>query len=302
MTNSVAYEIHALDLMHRDIPGSIGAWAVKTRAGCVVVESGPASTGDTLVAGLAAIGVDRRDVSAVLLTHIHLDHAGGAWQFACEGVPVYVHTVGAPHLVDPARLERSARRVYGDRYDALWGPMRPCPPDRVPAVADGDVVEAAGIAFQAVETLGHANHHHAWSVQGSGDLFTGDAVGMRVPDTDWITVPMPPPEFDLDTWMQTIDRIGAGNWQRFHLTHGGTVTEVTPHLAQLRTSLEAQCKWIAGTYSMGPEDRWAAYEAELTASAAPYRVPAALFKDHASKARLDMNFPGVDRWAAQTAR
>ena len=295
--SSALFDVHAIDLCHRNIAGSIGSWAVEGPGGWVVIESGPASTWEALEEGLSQLGVRASNVSALLLTHIHLDHAGGAWRFAELNVPIHVHRVGAPHMIDPTRLERSARRVYGDRYDTLWGAMKPCSDNLVHATTDGDVVEAGGLQFQAIETLGHANHHHAWHILGSGDLFTGDAVGMRVPDTDWITVPMPPPEFDPLVWNTTIDRIEAGPWTTFHLTHGGTVTDTESHLTQLRRSLSSQFDWIA--QSQDNADRWGAYSSLLRTSANQYDVSDALFRDHASPARLDMNLSGVDRFLAK---
>jgi glyoxylase-like metal-dependent hydrolase (beta-lactamase superfamily II) len=292
--SSPDFDVHAIDLCHRTIAGSIGSWAVEGPGGWVVIESGPASTWEALEQGLLHLGVKASDVSALLLTHIHLDHAGGAWRFSDLGVPIHVHHVGAPHMIDPSRLERSARRVYGDRYDTLWGAMNPCAAHLVHATNDGDVIEAGGLRFQAIETLGHANHHHAWHVLESGDLFTGDAVGMRVPDTDWITVPMPPPEFDPVVWNATIDRIEAGPWNLFHLTHGGTVTDTQSHLMQLRESLSSQYDWIA--QSQDDVDRWETYCGILRASADQYDVSESLFRDHASPARLNMNFGGVDRY------
>jgi glyoxylase-like metal-dependent hydrolase (beta-lactamase superfamily II) len=296
MTNSPGFQLHCIDLMHMGVPGAIGSWVVAGPDGWVVLESGPESTWEVLRAGLCALGVSPKDVAALLLTHIHLDHAGGAWKFAERGVPVYVHHVGAPHLIDPARLERSARRVYGDRYDQLWGPMRPCDASLIHAVSGGDIVDAAGLRFEAIESLGHANHHHAWHILSSGDLFTGDAAGMRVPGTDWITVPMPPPEFDPVVWGQTLDRLAAGPWTQFHLTHGGTVNTTEAHLNQLRSSMNSQVDWLRKTQGM--PDRWQAYATLLQQSAAPYNVPEPLFQAHASPARLDMNLAGVDRWAA----
>lgn len=282
--------------MHMGIPSAIGSWAIEGSDGWVVVESGPESTWNTLRAGLRSLGVSPSDVSAVLLTHIHLDHAGAAWRFAEAGIPIHVHRVGAPHVIDPTRLQRSARRVYGDRYDDLWGPMRPCDPSIVHAISDGDIVEAAGMRFEAIESLGHANHHHAWHVLDSGDLFTGDAVGMRVPGTDWVTVPMPPPEFDPEVWARTLDRLEAGPWNRFHLTHGGTVTDTNGHIEQLRASMQTQVAWLKNSHGMS--GRWEAYAEVLRESARPYDVPEPLFQAHASPARLDMNLAGVDRWAA----
>ncbi len=287
---------HSIDLMHMGVPGAIAAWLVRGPTGDVLIETGPASTGETLDLGLHAAGVDPASLAAVLLTHIHLDHAGGAWRFAERGVPVHVHTVGARHLIDPSRLERSARTIYGDRFDPLWGPLHPCAAELVRPIDDGDVVEAAGLAFTAIETTGHANHHHGWHLPSTGDLFVGDAAAMRVPGTGWITVPMPPPEFDLDRWLATIDRIEAGPWTALRLTHGGTVHDIPAHLSQLRSSMRSQVDWI--TTHQG-DDRKAAYLAVLREQASAWGVPDDLFKTHVTRGLVDMNLAGIDRWAAQ---
>ncbi|MDP7029618.1 MAG: MBL fold metallo-hydrolase [Phycisphaerales bacterium] len=289
---------HAIDLMHMGVPGAISAWLVRGPAGDVLIESGPASTGETLDAGLRSLGVEPASLSALLLTHIHLDHAGGAWRLARLGVPVHVHAFGAPHLIDPSRLDRSARAIYGDRFDTLWGPLEPCPAELVHARSDGDVVHAAGLSFAAVETTGHANHHHAWHALETGELFVGDAAAMRVPGTDWITVPMPPPEFDLDRWLATLDRIEGGPWTRLRLTHGGTVQDIPSHLRQLRSSMSDQVVWITGHQGPG---RRADYLETLRSQAARYDVPEPLFEAHVTRGLVDMNLAGVDRWNARRA-
>jgi len=289
--------IEAVDLLHMGVPGAIAAWAIEGPEGWVLVESGPASTGEALDAGLAALGVQPGELAAVVLTHIHLDHAGGAWRLAALGVPVYVHAVGHPHLVDPSRLERSARRIYGDRYDTLWGPMQPCPEAITRAVADGGVVEAGGLRLQAIETLGHARHHHAWHLLGTDILFSGDAAAMRVPGTDWITIPMPPPEFDRDAWQASLDRIEHGPWSRLLLTHGGIVDDIPAHLSQLRGSMEEQVAWIV--QHAGDPDRLNAYRALLTARASAAGVPDTLVRAHVTPGLLEMNLTGVDRWASK---
>ncbi len=296
MSNPTA---HPIDLLHMGVPGAIAAWLVRGPEGDVLIESGPASTGETLDLGLHACGVDPGSLSAVLLTHIHLDHAGGAWRFAERGVPVHVHAAGARHMVDPTRLERSARTIYGDRFDPLWGPLNPCPAGLVHARDDGDVVDVAGLQFTALETTGHADHHHAWHLAETGELFVGDAAAMRVPDTGWITVPMPPPEFDLDRWLATIDRIEAGPWTKLRLTHGGTVRDIPAHLQQLRSSMHAQVDWITTHTGPGRRD---AYLDMLRGQAAAWDVPEDLFQTHVTRGLVDMNLTGVDRWAAKQAR
>ncbi|MCP4760097.1 MAG: MBL fold metallo-hydrolase [Planctomycetes bacterium] len=294
MSSAAAPAVHAIDLMHLGIPGAVASWAVEGPEGWVLVESGPASTWGALEDGLRALGLQPSDLSALLLTHIHLDHAGGAWQLAARGVPVHVHTIGVRHLVDPSRLERSARRIYAERFDTLWGSLRPIQADLVRSIADGDIVAVAGLHFQAIETLGHASHHHAWHLLESDDLFAGDAAAMRVPGTDWITVPMPPPDLDLDQWASTIAVIRDGPWKRFRLTHGGTVKSTDSHLDQLESSMAAQVEWIKNSGSTA--DRHNRYRDYLRAESMPWSVSDALFESHVRQGHIDMNLMGVDRW------
>ncbi len=292
--------VREIDLMHMGVPGAISAWLVSGDNGHVLIESGPASTLDALRRGLAAHDLRIADLSGVLLTHIHLDHAGGAWALAKEGVPVHVHHVGAPHLIDPEKLNRSARRIFEDRFDTLWGALEPCPEGLVHPAHDGDVVHVAGLTFEAIETRGHADHHHAWHLRSAPDMcFVGDAAAMRVPGTSWITIPMPPPEFDLDRWLATLNRLGTGPWTRLYLTHGGIVTDVPDHLGRLEASLNAQVQWLLSTTDMPRDARREAYCQWLEADARPYAVAPALFHTHVSRGLLDMNMSGVDRGAAR---
>ncbi len=296
MSSAAAAGVHSIDLLHLGIPGAVASWVVEGPKGWVLIESGPASTCHTLEKGLHTLGLHLSDLSALLLTHIHLDHAGGAWQVAAHGVPVHVHAVGVRHLVDPSRLEQSARRIYGPRFDTLWGELRPIDCNLVRAASDGDIVEAAGLRFQAVETPGHANHHHAWHLLESGDLFSGDAAAMRVPGTDWVTVPMPPPKLDLEQWTATIAILRHGPWKRLRLTHGGTVGDFASHLDQLESSMAAQVEWLKNSADM--PDRRDRYRDYLRAQSMQWGVTDELFEGHVSRGLLDMNLAGVDRWLA----
>ncbi len=290
--------IHEIDLLHQGVPGAISAWLVQSDASNVLIESGPASTLDTLRSELQRHGTDLDSLDALLLTHIHLDHAGAAWAMAQRHVPVYVHTKGAPHLLDPDKLNRSSRRIFGDRFENLWGPLRPCPKGSVHGVGDDHVVCAAGLRFRAVETHGHAGHHHAWhllDVDDGAHCFVGDAAAMRLPGTSWITIPMPPPEFDLDAWLASIDRLERGPWGALHLTHCGIVHDIPDHLSQLRDAIKAQVAWICGTQDLSRDARRKAYKALLKQSATAFEVPEGLFEAHVSRGLLDMNLSGVDR-------
>ncbi len=293
-------DVHHIDLMHLGIPGAIGAWVAKGPTGWVVIESGPASCWETLHTGLQALGVTTDQIAALLLTHIHLDHAGGAWKFADQGIPVHVHAKGAPHLIDPSRLERSSRRIFGERFDTLWGSLQPCDQSLVVAHEHQDVVHVGGLRFQAIETPGHADHHHAWHLLDGdgGDLFCGDAAAMVVPGTDWITIPMPPPEFCLRRWMATLDHIEHGPWSRLRLTHGGTRLDLNTHIARLRTSMQHQVDWILKSAAEPFEERAAAYRSMLWAAAEADGVSRALFEQHVTPGLIDMNLAGIDRWKA----
>lgn len=294
-------QIHEIDLLHQGVQGAISTWLVQSDTGNVLIESGPASTLPALQAGLQRHGTDLASLDALLLTHIHLDHAGAAWAMAEHHVPVYVHTKGVSHLLDPDKLNRSSKRIFGDHFEELWGALRPCPDGSVHGVDDNHVVCAAGLKFRAVETRGHADHHHAWHLldNDGAHCFVGDAAAMRLPGTSWITIPMPPPEFDLDAWMATIDLLEQGPWRALHLTHCGIVEDIQDHLCQLRASMRDQVDWICSNQDKAPDARRAAYKAMLKQSATAFGVPEAVFEAHVSPGLLNMNYSGVDRALSQ---
>jgi glyoxylase-like metal-dependent hydrolase (beta-lactamase superfamily II) len=216
--------IHCLDLDFQGRARAIAAYLVMAPEGPILVETGPVSTLPTLLKRMAERGVVPADLRGIFVTHIHLDHAGAAGHLAHPKAPVYVHPAGAPHLVDPSRLLASAGRVYGEDMDRLWGRMRALPDALVIPVADGEVIERAGLAFEAIETPGHARHHHAWRL---GDrAFTGDAAGVRLPGQKLVALPAPPPEFDLEAWERTIARLEGLQLAEILPTHFGPHRDV----------------------------------------------------------------------------
>lgn len=195
----------------------------------IVVDPGPASCVETLLEGLSA------EPRALLLTHIHLDHAG-ATGVLCRRFPdlnVYVHERGAPHVIDPSKLLGSAGRLYGDRMEELWGEVAPVAAERVTVLKGGETVEGFEVAY----TPGHASHHVSYFHRESGDAYVGDTAGVRIPPGDFVQAPTPPPDIDIEAWLDSIERIAAWNPQRLCLTHFGPVTEVEDHLHALRTRL-----------------------------------------------------------------
>jgi glyoxylase-like metal-dependent hydrolase (beta-lactamase superfamily II) len=217
----------------------------------VLIETGPSTTLPTLLAALRERGVRPGDIEDVLVTHIHLDHAGAAGWWARQGARVWVHAVGAPHLVDPGKLLASATRIYGDRMDMLWGEVPAAPVDRVHAVADGDVIEAGGMTITAIDTPGHAWHHHVFRI---GEVaFAGDATGIRLPGQRWIDLPAPPPEFDLEAWKATLAKLRRLNLRAIHRTHFGSTQDVAEELDGFERILDRSVEWIREMLERGLE-------------------------------------------------
>jgi glyoxylase-like metal-dependent hydrolase (beta-lactamase superfamily II) len=234
--------ITTLDLGFKNLPKTIASYLIAGPDGLMLVESGPASTLPNLRAQLAEYGYKSSDIKHVLVTHIHLDHAGAAGWLAQEGAQIYVHHVGAPHLVDPSRLLHSAGRIYGDQMEALWGETVAAPAEKVTAVHDGEIIDVAGLHFTALDTPGHAWHHHTYRL---GDIaFTGDAAGIHIPGTQFVDLPAPPPEFKLGIWDKTIDRLLAENLTAIYPTHFGRVEEPSKQLENLRTIMHEATEFV----------------------------------------------------------
>jgi glyoxylase-like metal-dependent hydrolase (beta-lactamase superfamily II) len=222
-----------IDLLHGGAARTIGAYLLETSQGLSLFDCGPSSCIPALKAGLAERGVELGDVANLLLSHIHLDHAGAAGTLVREhpGLQVWVSEVGAPHLLDPSRLERSARRLYGDTFDSLWGELAPVPEENV-HVADG---RAAGLEVFAAP--GHASHHVCY-FDGS-TLYAGDAAGVRIQPSRSVLPPTPPPDVDVEAWYRTLEQIERRAPERLALTHFGFADDVGRHLAELRGRLDA---------------------------------------------------------------
>jgi glyoxylase-like metal-dependent hydrolase (beta-lactamase superfamily II) len=234
----VTPEIRPIDLEYLGAREIICSFAVPTGdGGSILIETGPASTVDRLLAGLVATGHSLRQLRAVFVTHIHLDHSGGAGVIAQRArCPVYVHPLGAPHLADPSRLLASAQRIYGDRMDRLWGKTLPVPEAQVRAVTNGEIIGYGNLAIRALYTPGHADHHVAWQVGKA--VATGDVAGVRFPGCSHVLPPTPPPDIDLDTWFMSISQIRQIQPDQLLLTHFGSITECTGHLDQLVERLQ----------------------------------------------------------------
>jgi glyoxylase-like metal-dependent hydrolase (beta-lactamase superfamily II) len=218
----------------------IAAYLIAGNDEVALIETGPSSTLSALTTGINAVGFAVGDLTAALLTHIHLDHAGAAGVLARDNpnLTVYVHPFGAPHIVEPAKLIASATRIYGDRMEPLWGEIAPIPEAQVRALADGGTVSIAGRTLTALFTPGHANHHIAFWDAAAGAVFTGDVGGIRMPGTDYVCAPTPPPELDPAAWAESVARLKRLNARRLLLTHYGAFDDVEAHLDQLLPHLD----------------------------------------------------------------
>jgi glyoxylase-like metal-dependent hydrolase (beta-lactamase superfamily II) len=261
--------LEPIDLHHGDQAKKIAAYVVETDDGIALFDCGPAACVASLEAGLAERGLALTDIRHLLLSHIHLDHAGATGVLVRKhpALQVHVSAIGAPHLVDPARLEASARRLYGDAFDALWGELAPVPEANVHPVGP-DVV-----GLEAFPSPGHASHHVSYLAP-DGTLYSGDAAGVRVAPATFVLPPLPPPEIDLDAWDATIDEMERRAPARLALIHFGVFDDVEEHLGRLRETLRRWGEWVG--HGMDEATFVAAARAEVdaavTAGAAAYEI------------------------------
>jgi glyoxylase-like metal-dependent hydrolase (beta-lactamase superfamily II) len=232
--NTLSHGLSWIDLGFLGRSNVIAAALVQSPAGVAIVDPGPTSCLSTLELGLQAQGVRWKDVRHVLLTHIHLDHAGATGTIVRERphIKVLVHERGAKHMIDPARLIESATRLYGDQMDRFWGEFAPVPQANLVVLSGGEHVEAGGRVFDVAYTPGHASHHVTFFDSSSGVAFVGDVAGVCALN-GYVLPPTPPPDIDIEAWHTSADRILAWSPSTLFLTHFGPVTRVRPHLAEL---------------------------------------------------------------------
>ncbi len=219
----------------------IAAYLIETEEGLVLIECGPYSVFEHLEEGLTDIGFSTKDIAHLLLTHIHFDHAGAAWALAEQGTQVHVHPAGYKHLKNPERLYNSAKRIYGDQMEVLWGIMKGIDEKHLIAVEDKDELILGSHTFKAWHTPGHAKHHIAW--QWSKVLFTGDVAGCKI-EGGPVVPPCPPPDINLESWHTSIRRIRDLQPEVLYLTHFDQVTQIKDHLKRLEEMLADWSNWV----------------------------------------------------------
>ena len=224
----LADDLWLLDTFYQGEPGVIASYLLTGTSGAALVDVGSAASLEQLLAGLRAAGVAPREVRHIVLTHVHLDHAGAAGALLpyCPDARVYVHPLGAPHLADPTKLIASAGRIYGDQMRALWGDVIPVPPARIVPLADGAEIQVGGRTLRALYTPGHAVHHIAYYDFRGAEVFAGDVAGVRLEGIPLVRPPTPPPDLLLEDWYDSIARTVALEPKRLFLAHYGTVHEI----------------------------------------------------------------------------
>ncbi len=237
LTHNISY----VDLMHRGRPRVIATAVIRSAAGVTLIDPGPTSCLGRLRVALEKAGIAISDVRTILITHIHLDHAGSTGTLLKENrdITVYVHERGAPHLIDPSKLLASATRLYGDEMDTLWGQFLPVPEENVRAVSGDERIAASERHFDVAYTPGHASHHVSYFDSSSGVAFVGDVAGVRTGQALFVLPPTPPPDIDLELWKQSIETVRRWHAATLFLTHYGPHEDPEDHLDALLAHMDA---------------------------------------------------------------
>src|SRR6185503_182120 len=247
---TLSHGLSWVDLRFQGRDNVIASAIVESPGGVAIIDPGPTSCLDALELGLQARGIRWPDVRQILLTHIHLDHAGASGTIlrAHPHVTVMVHEKGARHLVDPTKLLDSATRLYGEHMDRLWGEFAPVPADRLMVLTGGERVEAGGRMFDVAYTPGHASHHVSYFDHSSGVAFVGDTAGVAV-NGGYVLPPTPPPDIDLELWTVSLDRILAWSPSTLFLTHFGPSMHARTHCAALMENLQMTAGYVRRSLS-----------------------------------------------------
>lgn len=242
--------IVTIDLNFQNKTQAIASYLIRHNDGAVLIETGPGSTLPALEAGLAMEGLSPRHITHVLLTHIHLDHAGAAGWLAKQGAEIYVHPNGAPHLINPEKLIASATRIYGDEMDQLWGEVLPVPQGQLTVPKDAEEIVIGNLRFLPVNTPGHAEHHYSFIFEDV--CFCGDVGGVRIPGYAYLRAPMPPPELHFGRWRESIARLKSLKFSRIAPTHFGIFDDAAWQLSEMEKTLTGAEGWLEKVMAKNP--------------------------------------------------
>jgi glyoxylase-like metal-dependent hydrolase (beta-lactamase superfamily II) len=286
--------VSVLDLQFQTA-GTVGAFLVRTSAGPVLVETGPESLFGHLEAAVNGQGFALEEIRHVFVTHIHLDHAGSAWRLARHGAQIHVHPAGAPHLADPGKLLGSARRIYGEDMERLWGRLEPIAPERITVLEDGQVVRFGDLALEAIHTPGHAIHHITYRLDDG--LFTGDVGGIRI-GAGPVIPPFPAPDIDLAAWVDSIARMRAAAPAVIYPTHFGIHGDGVAHFDSLEENIQRIAGWVRQQLVAGGkvEDMVPRFQAFMHDLLAGSGLPEAVIQDYETADPAFMSVYGLARY------
>ncbi len=253
LTQELDSDLWLLDLDFQGTPGTVASFLLKGPHGHTLIETGPGSTLPALERAMMTAGARLEEVTQLVVTHIHLDHAGAAGSLLrrLPDARLFVHPRGAPHMTDPSKLLVSATRIYGDRMDVLWGAFEACPAERVTSLDHGIAFQCGTRTLVAIHTPGHASHHIAFHDPEHESVFTGDVAGVRLQGAGYVRPPTPPPDIDILAWHRSIESIRALSPRVLDLTHFGRFADPVRHLDELLHRLDTWVKWTAERLARG---------------------------------------------------
>jgi len=291
------------DALFQGLPRIIAPALLSGSGGVAIIDPGPSSTLATVRGELGAAGIRVADLTAILLTHIHLDHAGATGTLVRENprIRVFVHERGAPHMADPAKLLASAARLYGDAMDRLWGAFEPVAPPAMVVLRGGERIEAGGRALEVAYTPGHASHHVSYFSADTGIAFVGDTAGVKLLPDAFVMPATPPPDVDLELWSESFRIIDAWRPDTLFLTHFGPSSPPQTHLTELTDHLEAAARLVEQSLARDQSDeaREAWFSDEVRRMLARMRGPDADAYEVA--ARFDLSWRGLARYLRKKA-
>jgi len=300
----IAPGIRFLDLRHQGTPQVVATAVLEGADKVALIDPGPASALDELNEQLALGGLVLGNVEAIVLTHIHLDHAGAVGTIVRDHphITVYVHERGAPHLVNPEKLLASATRLYGDRMATLWGAVEPVPEANLRILKGGETITAGGHELQSAYTPGHASHHIAYFDAPSRIAFVGDVAGVSIPPANVIVPPTPPPDIDVELWEKSIEAILAWQPEALFLTHFGLKQNPAIHLQELAERLRYWARLVKDLMATEPsEDARRSKFARQVGLEMRRSVSSAEEVRYGLAIQLDQSYNGLERYWTKKA-
>lgn len=257
MIQQLEPDLFLIDHELQGVPRTIASYLLTDGDDLTLIETGPTTTMETLLGGVRSAGFDPERITRLVVTHIHLDHAGaaGALLQRLPRARLFVHRVGAPHMADPSRLLASATRIFGEDMESLWGEVTPVPEERMVILDDEASIRVGNRVLRALHTPGHAPHHLAYCDLESGDVFTGDVAAVRLDDSHYLRPPTLPPEVDVELWRRSIARLRALRPRRLYLGHFGPVNDPAWHFDSVLARLYFLSGWVEGRLAAEPDTR-----------------------------------------------